>query len=323
MMASGQYQAQMGENENAKSGVAINARQRQGDRATYHFIDNQAIAIRFTGKQLVNLIPKVYDTPRIKKILAQDGNRINVKIDTDAPQELQNTTDPNNPPMDNGQKITEYVFNPEFGQYDIQADTGPSFATKRMETTASMMELIKADPEIMKIGGDLLVKNMDFAGADTLAIRLNNTIPPQIKGGGLPPEVEQMMHKSADMIQQLQGQVGQLTQQLKDKEKDLAIKAQTLDLDLKREIAVQAREDYKAETDRVVGLGNSENIPGLEPVIKQLIRGMLANGELSVEGGQQQQQDEEEPPIEGARKAPDGNWYTQTPEGGYARVDMQ
>jgi hypothetical protein len=65
MMVSGQYQAQMGENENAKSGVAINARQRQGDRATYHFIDNQAIAIRFTGKILIDLIPKIYDTKRV------------------------------------------------------------------------------------------------------------------------------------------------------------------------------------------------------------------------------------------------------------------
>ena len=64
MMVSGQYQAQMGENENAKSGVAINARQRQGDRATYHFIDNQAIAIRFTGKILLDLIPKIYDTQK-------------------------------------------------------------------------------------------------------------------------------------------------------------------------------------------------------------------------------------------------------------------
>ena len=73
MMVSGQYQAQMGENENAKSGVAINARQRQGDRATYHFIDNLAIAIRRTGKILIQLIPLVYDTQRVMRIEAKDG----------------------------------------------------------------------------------------------------------------------------------------------------------------------------------------------------------------------------------------------------------
>ena len=331
MMASGQYQAQMGENENAKSGVAINARQRQGDRATYHFIDNQAIAIRRTGKILIDLIPKVYDTPRIKKILAQDGSRMNVKIDTDAQQELEKTSDPNNPKMDNGQQVIEYIFNPDFGQYDVQADTGPSFATKRMETAASLMELIKADPEIMKIGGDLLVKNMDFAGADVLALRLNNTISPQVKGGGLPPEVEQLMHQSADHIQQLQGALAQTKQQLADKEKELTIKAQDLDLRFKREGAVQAREDYKAETDRAIGLFNTGSdgsgpAPEVKEVVRQLIQGMLANGELNFkdeddEARTQQRQDEDMP--EGARQAPDGNYYVPNPEGGFSRVEMQ
>ena len=45
MMASGQYQSQFGENENAKSGVAIQTRQRQGDNATYHYIDHLAQGI--------------------------------------------------------------------------------------------------------------------------------------------------------------------------------------------------------------------------------------------------------------------------------------
>lgn len=327
MMASGQYQAQMGENENAKSGVAINARQRQGDRATYHFIDNQAIAIRYTGKIIIDLIPKVYDTPRIKKILAQDGSRMNVTVDTDAPQELQKTSDPNNSAMDNGQQVIEYIFNPDFGQYDVQADIGPSFATKRMETSAALLELAKADENFMKIGGDILMKNMDFAGADVLALRYGNMIPPQVKGEGLPPEVEQAMHKASDMIQQLQGQVGQLTQQLKDKEKDLTIKAQTLDLDLKREIAVQAREDYKAETQRMKDIYNTADDntgvdPELKKVVDQLIRGMLANGELNFKDESVQQGQDEDMP-DGARLAPDGFHYVQNEQGGYSRVEPQ
>jgi len=327
MMASGQYQAQMGENENAKSGVAINARQRQGDRATYHFIDNQAIAIRFTGKILIDLIPKVYDTPRVKKILAQDGSRMNVKIDTEAPAELQNMTDQNDPPMDNGQKITEYVFNPEFGQYDIQADTGPSFATKRMETAASLIELAKGDKDFMKIGGDILMKNMDFAGADILALRYGNLIPPQVKGEGLPPEVEQVMNQSAEMIELLKGKLAEAEQKVKDKDKELTIKAQSLDLNFKKESAVQAREDYKAETDRTIALFNTskdgEGIdPQLKAVLKQLINGMLANGELNFKDADEQGEQEPDDLPEGAKLAPDGNYYVPTPEGGFARVEM-
>lgn len=323
MMASGQYQAQMGENENAKSGVAINARQRQGDRATYHFIDNQAIAIRYTGKILIDLIPKVYDTPRIKKIMAQDGSRMNITVDTEAEGELQQTSDPNNPPMDNGQKVTEYIFNPQFGMYDIQADTGPSFATKRMETAANLMELIKADEKIMAIGGDILLKNLDFAGADVLAQRFNNMMPPQAKGEGLPPEVEQVMNQSAEMIKMLQGKVAELAQQLKDKQTELTQKGQRLDLDFKDKASTHAREDYKAETDRLskifnTGDGNDEAAKILKPVITQLIQGMLANGELNFTDNA----DVDEDLPEGAMKAPDGNYYIKQGEG-YAKVEMQ
>jgi hypothetical protein len=61
----GQYQSDMGAPSNERSGAAINARQRQGDNATFHFLDHQAIAIRFTGKILIDLIPKIYDTERV------------------------------------------------------------------------------------------------------------------------------------------------------------------------------------------------------------------------------------------------------------------
>ena len=71
MLASGQYQAVMGQQSNETSGVAINARQRQGDNATYHYIEHQAVAIRRTGKILIELIPLVYDTPRIVNIIAK------------------------------------------------------------------------------------------------------------------------------------------------------------------------------------------------------------------------------------------------------------
>ncbi|MEK6298769.1 MAG: hypothetical protein V4793_46980, partial [Paraburkholderia tropica] len=65
MMSSGQYQEQFGQQSNAQAGVAIQARQRQGDRATYHFIDNVARSIRYTGRVLIDLIPKIYDTARV------------------------------------------------------------------------------------------------------------------------------------------------------------------------------------------------------------------------------------------------------------------
>lgn len=331
MMASGQYQAQFGENENAKSGVAINARQRQGDRATYHFIDNQAIAIRFTGKILIDLYPKVYDTPRIKKILAQDGSRINVKIDTEAkvPGGIQNVSDPNNPLMDNDQKVTEYIFNPDFGMYDIQADTGPSFATKRMETVAILTQVAAQQKEFLPIGGDILFRNMDFAGADDLAERYYKALPPALKGEAPDPQTEAMMKQAGDTIEMLTGKVAELEQQLKDKQAELTQKGMRLDLDFRDKASAHAREDYRAETERMTSIFNTagENNridPKLEGVLKQLIRGMVANGELEFKDSEEMNGggEEDEPPMEGAQKAADGNWYVQN-ENGWNRVEMQ
>jgi hypothetical protein len=84
-MVSGQYQAEMGAPSNETSGVAIERRQRQGDNATYHYIDHQAMAMRFLGKIIVDLIPKIYETKRILKIMAEDGSSTDVQIDPSRP----------------------------------------------------------------------------------------------------------------------------------------------------------------------------------------------------------------------------------------------
>jgi hypothetical protein len=73
MEVSGQYEASVGAQGNERSGVAIQQRQRQGDNATYHFIDHLAMAIRFTGKIIIDLAPHIYDRKRLIHIMAEDG----------------------------------------------------------------------------------------------------------------------------------------------------------------------------------------------------------------------------------------------------------
>ena len=85
MLVSGQYQTQMGAPSNEQTGKAIQERQRTGETATYHFIDNLATAIRFTGRILIDLIPKVYDTPKVLRILQPDGSVDKVHLDPSCP----------------------------------------------------------------------------------------------------------------------------------------------------------------------------------------------------------------------------------------------
>jgi hypothetical protein len=79
----GQYNASLGMGSNERSGKAILARQREGDVGTYHYGDNLARGVRHVARQLVDLIPKIYDTQRIARIIGEDGETKMVKINPD------------------------------------------------------------------------------------------------------------------------------------------------------------------------------------------------------------------------------------------------
>lgn len=292
MMVSGQYQAQMGENENAKSGVAINARQRQGDRATYHFIDNQAIAIRFTGKILIDLIPKVYDTERVIRIEARDGSVMDVKIDPSAAKPMEKVGQ-ENPQTDNTQEIAQIIFNPGVGAYDVQSDTGPSFATRRQEAFNALTQIAAQNKEFMGVAGDILWKVADFPEAQVLAQRWRKIIPKNITGDGIDPAIEETMNKAADHIQLLQGQLQEMIKKVEDRETEFALKAREIELkeratsdEMTMKALKEVRDDFDALSRRITALGNSGpafSIEQIQPLIKQTVIEALQNGAELVE----------------------------------------
>jgi hypothetical protein len=283
MMASGQYQSQFGQNENATSGKAINERQRQGDNATYHFIDNLAVAIRFTGKILIDLVPKVYDTERVIRILAKDGTESQIQIKPDAPQGYQKAP----PPQDNGQDDTKQavaaIFNPNVGTYEVESDVGPGYATRRQEGFNAMTQIAAQNQDFMKIGGDLLWRSADFPMADELAERWERTIPPSIRGEGPSPEVEQVNQQ----LKQAQDAIVQLQKKLDDKEQEINIKG------------------YDATSKRLQALGNSGPAvtpEQIQPIVHQVIMQMLVGGTPEGEGDQGGMQ---QPPMPEAIPQPD------------------
>lgn len=353
MMVSGQYQAQMGENENAKSGVAINARQRQGDRATYHFIDNLAIAVRFTGKILIDLIPKIYDTPRVMRISASDGSIKNVTIDVNAPQALEQA---NADGDDKDREMIQLIFNPSVGIYDVQSDTGPSFATRRQEAFNALTQIAASNKDFMHIAGDLLWKVADFPEAQALAERYRKIIPANITGDAPDPQTAQIMEQASQHIEQLQKELGDLTQKYQDRTREFDIKEGQLSLNASDTMLDNLRKDYEAINKRITSLGNSGpaiSMEQIQPLIDQAVRNALAvggpgadmpdemaaigQGGTPVPSGDAQGQpqpspdasapspdgqgaQDDQPPMEGARKAGDGNWYVQNPDGGYSMV---
>ncbi len=263
-MASGQYDAAMGKQSNETSGRAIMARQHESDNATFHFIDNVARAIRYTGKILVDLIPKVYDTARVVRILGEDGKDDVAHIDPQAKQAVSQQRGMNG-------AIRE-IYNPSVGRYDVTVAVGPSYGTKRQEAFQALSEISSRNPQMMQVAGDLIMKAADFPMADQIAERLEKTLPPGLadpKDGEqpIPPEAMQKMQQQEQQIQEMGAALNNASQMLDEAEgkakaeeskilaeqnKSLAEqnKAQTEAMRLELEARKLAIEEFRAETER-------------------------------------------------------------------------
>jgi hypothetical protein len=218
--AIGMYENNLGMRGSEVSGRAINAREKQGDNATFHFADNFARAIALTGRIIVEVVPKYYDTHRIVTTVGLDDKRKQVAI---------------NQPAGPDQAVNDITK----GNFTVICEAGPSFATKREETSQSMIELANHNPGLMQIAGDLLVGNMDFADSDKIAERLKMALPPQIAQAVLAQEqgqdpqmaqmaahMKQMQEQAQQAIQQLHGQLQQTTQELEMLKKNQGLKVE-------------------------------------------------------------------------------------------------
>lgn len=202
--ATGQYNASLGMTSNERSGKAILARQREGDIGTYHYVDNLARAIRHIGRQLVDLIPKIYDTERIARIIGEDGEPDTVKMNPMQEEPVKRIVDQEG-------NLIEKVYNPGVGKYDVRVITGPGYATKRQEALESMAQLLQGNPQLWQVAGDLFVKNMDWPGAQDLAKRFKKTIDPKVLADEDDPalaaanqQMEAMAAEMENMFQMLQ-----------------------------------------------------------------------------------------------------------------------
>jgi hypothetical protein len=188
----GLYDAARGAQSNETSGRAILARANQAQTGNFHFTDNLTRAIRYEGRILLDLIPKVYDAARAVRILGEDGEAEIIRINEVFERK--------------GEKVR---YDLGVGKYDVTVSTGPSYASKRQEAASSMLELSKVSPQVMGVAGDLVVKNMDWPGAHEIADRLKKTLPPGLADDPkdqkpLPPQVQAQMQQMGAMLQKFQ-----------------------------------------------------------------------------------------------------------------------
>lgn len=255
----GLHDASLGARSNETSGVAIRARQMEGDVSTFNFVDNLSRAIRHTGKIIIDLIPAVYSTARIVRVVHEDGASENVPINQPVPAQRPEGPAPKPQEQQEFEAGLLKVYDVTAGKYDITVTSGPSFTSKRDEAAQQMMEFIRILPQSAPLIGDMLAKNMDWPGADEIADRLKAMLPPQINGQN--PEVQAMQQQLQQQDGQARQAIGQLQQQLTQAQQDqqakqveMQIKAQEMEMK-SRELDLKA---FEAETKRMEAMSKND-----------------------------------------------------------------
>lgn len=183
----GIYDSSLGQKSKETSGKAILARERQSDTSTFTYLDNLTRAIRLLGKILIDLIPHVYDTQRIVRVLGVDGSERQVEI--------------NRPVYD------VVLHDLTVGKYDVTVSVGPSYATQRIESANSMIQFIQALPNTGPIIADLVAGSMDWPKAEEIAERLNALLPLQVRAAGNPEMQAQLAQQQQAQAQRLDPKV--------------------------------------------------------------------------------------------------------------------
>lgn len=261
----GIYDATLGNRSNENSGIAIQRRNAQAQTSNFHYVDNLSRALRHVGRIVIDLIPKVYDTPRMGRIIGEDGDSEMVLL---------------NQMFEKDGKPQSYMLG--HGKYDVTVATGPSYATKRQEAAQTMIEFTKAIPNAAPLISDLIARNMDWPGAQEIADRLKKALPPGIaeKEGDkekqeVPPEVQHQLAESGQMIEHL-------TQALK--EANAKVDHKTLELESRERIEllkIQANIEIE-----LAKMGSKESLALLQHEVSEISERMkLLHMDQPIENG--------------------------------------
>ena len=220
----GIHDASLGIKSNETSGKAIMARQREGDIASVTYYDNANAAILEAGDVINQLIPAIYDSTRIIRIIGEDETPKLLKIN--------DPSDPSSP-------------NLATGNYDVALTSGTSYTTRRAEAADAMMQAVQVWPNLIAVAGDIIAKAQDWPGADKLAERLKKTIPQQL----LDPEEQDPNAPAMDpqQIQQMGMELQALQQENAAMKMDKELEIRKLDIDW-----------YNAETQRIRALSDNQ-----------------------------------------------------------------
>jgi hypothetical protein len=266
----GQYDASLGATSNERSGRAILAREKQANTGTFHYVDNLARAVRYITRQIVDLVPKIYDTERVARIIGLDGQTQMARFNPMQPEPVREIRDENN-------IVIEKIYNPGVGKYDVVVTTGPSYLTKRQEAMDAMSQILQGNPNLWAVAGDLFVKNMDWPGSEELAERIKKSIDPRLLQDQDDPALQAANQQIQAMQQEMQQMAGMLQRVQQSME------AQKLQVDQFKAQSDAEIKAYDAETKRLQAVQAGMSPEQVQEVVMQTLRDVMTVGDMAMQ----------------------------------------
>jgi hypothetical protein len=156
----GYYDASMGNADemNRVSGKALVQHNKRGDLASYEFIDNFGAAMQLKWEIYIDMIPTVYDSERIERIIGRSGIEDMVTLNESTGQQDEDGND-------------VILNNLSKGKYDVVVTLGSNYQTARQEALDTLIALMEAMPDHAPLIADLVAKNVDTPDAQEMARR--------------------------------------------------------------------------------------------------------------------------------------------------------
>lgn len=187
----------IGVNPELKSGKAIQAQERLGDRGSFIFSDNLVKSQEYTAEILMDLIPRIIDRARQVRVLQPDGETEMVFVN----QEVKDDQ--------TGEQVL--VNDLSMGKYDVVAEAGPAFATQRQESAQQIIDLIATSPQFEALAMDLVAKDLPILESKELVKRVRKQM---IASGVVEPTEEEIKELGLDKPQEPDPQQTAITENI-------------------------------------------------------------------------------------------------------------
>lgn len=186
------------------SGKARRERKLEGSMSAYVYFDNMNQAVEQGGRVVNDLLPYIIgEDERTMVISKKDGKTQSVTI---------------NEKDREGNVINDLGM----GDFDVEIDSGPSFAVQRDIALEYFQETTSLNPQVFNLIADLWADNLDIQQREQVKERLTNLVPPEIiakeKGEQPPPP-------------QPNPQMMMMQEEIKNKQAEVQVKMKKLQLD--------------------------------------------------------------------------------------------